>query len=261
MADDGTDRGMTEPSTPIAPATPSAPVAAPARSGGTGTFLIRAAGVIIFLVLALLLGLWGVQRYVEERLAPDPTTIAASSLQGLREQNRLSAFAARYVAVVTSSQSQLGFSTQKTLIMPGTVRYEVDLGKLTARDVAWNPETRTLSVRLPPVEVDGPQVDLAAVREYGSGGVLATFTDAEKRLDAANRAAGQAELLRQAREPMALRLARDATRRAVENNFGLPLRAAGVDAHIAVRFADEPVANDEKWDVSRSIEEVLSNRR
>jgi len=28
-----------------------------------------------------------------------------------------------------------------------------------------------------------------------------------------------------------------------------------------VRFADEPVANDERWDVSRSIDEVLANRR
>lgn len=239
-------------------ADPSPP--APPRAGLAG-FVMRAAGVLVLLVLALLLGLWVVQRYVADRLAPDPTTIAAASLQGLREQNRLSAFAARYVAVVTSTQSQFGLSTQKTLIMPGTVRYEVDLGKLTARDVAWDPASRTLSVRLPGVEVDGPQVDLTAIREYGSGGVLATFTDAEDRIDTANRRAGQAELLRQAREPTAIRLARDATRRAVENNFSLPLRAAGVDARVSVRFADEPVPNDERWDVSRSIEEVLANRR
>jgi hypothetical protein len=240
----------------------TAPATAPhPPRGALGLFLARAGGVIVLLVLALLLGLWVVQRYVEDRLSPDPTTIAAASLQGLREQNRLSAFAARYVAVVTSSQSQLGFSTQKTLIMPGTVRYEVDLAKLTARDLMWDGATKTLSVRLPGIEVDGPQVDLAAIREYGSGGVLATFTDAEHRLDEANRRAGQQELLRQAREPTALRLARDATRRALENNFALPLRAAGVDARVTVVFADEPVANDERWDVSRSVEEVLANRR
>ncbi|GGB27539.1 hypothetical protein GCM10011380_16520 [Sphingomonas metalli] len=238
---------------------PPAP-AQPARTGGVGAFLAKAAGVVIFLLLAVLLGLWGVQRYVASRLAPDPTTIASASLQGLREQNRLSAFAARYVAVVTSRQTQLGFSTQKTLIMPGSVRYEVDLGKLTPRDVAWDAGSRTLSVRLPPVTVDGPQVDLAAIREYGSGGVLSTFTDAEKALDEANRRAGSAELLRQAREPTAIRLARDATRRAIESNFALPLRAAGVDARVIVKFADEPVANDEQWDVSRSIEDVLGNR-
>ena len=220
----------------------------------------RIVGVIILLILALLLLLWGVQRYVASRLTPDPTTIASASLEGLREQNRLSAFAARFVAVTTSRQTQFGLSTEKTLIMPGMVRYEVDLGKLNQRDVAWNADAKTLSVRLPAVEVDGPQVDMNAMREYGSGGVLAHITDADAKLDAANRRAGQVELIRQAREAPMIRLARDATRRAVERSFAMPLRAAGIDAKVKVRFADEPVPNDERWDVSRSLEDVVGNR-
>ncbi|MEG3161029.1 DUF4230 domain-containing protein [Sphingomonas sp. LB2R24] len=233
----------------------------PRQSAGIGGFLAKAAGFVVILVLAGLLALWGVQRYVSDRLTPDPTTIASASLEGLREQNRLSAFAARYVAVVTSKQSQLGFTTEKTLIMPGMVRYEVDMGKLTQADVAWDGTSKTLSVRLPAVEADGPQVDLNAVREYGSGGVLTTFTDAEKNLDAANRRAGQIELIRQAREPAMIKLARDATRRAVERSFAMPLRAAGIDATVAVRFADEPIASTERWDTSRSLQDVLGNRR
>ncbi|KAK0348243.1 hypothetical protein LTR94_038030, partial [Friedmanniomyces endolithicus] len=75
------------------------------------------------------------------------------------------------------------------------------LAKLRQQDVRWDAANPTLTVTLPPVEIDGPQVDLAAIREYGSGGVLTTFTDAEQRLDAANRSAGQVELLRQARAP------------------------------------------------------------
>ncbi len=236
-------------------------VTEPRNGAGVGGFLAKAAGVVVILVLAGLLALWGVQRYVSDRLTPDPTTIASASLEGLREQNRLSAFAARYVAVVTSKQSQLGFTTEKTLIMPGMVRYEVDMGKLTQADVAWDGTSKTLSVRLPAVEADGPQVDLNAVREYGSGGVLTTFTDAEKNLDAANRRAGQIELIRQAREPAMIKLARDATRRAVERSFAMPLRAAGIDATVAVRFADEPVANGERWDTSRSLQDVLGNTR
>lgn len=236
-------------------------VTEPRKGAGIGGFLAKAAGFVVILVLAGLLALWGVQRYVSDRLAPDPTTIASASLEGLREQNRLSAFAARYVAVVTSKQSQLGFTTEKTLIMPGMVRYEVDMGKLTQADVAWDGNTRTLAVSLPAVEADGPQVDLNAVREYGSGGVLTTFTDAEKRLDAANRRAGQIELIRQAREPAMIKLARDATRRAVERSFAMPLRAAGIDATVAVRFADEPTASTERWDTSRSLQDVLGNAR
>lgn len=228
------------------------------RRGGVGLFLTKVAGALVLLVLAGLLVVWGIERYVADRLTPDPTTIARASLDGLREQNRLSAFAARYVAVVTSRQSQLGFSTERTLIMPGMVRYEVDLGKLQQKDVRWDAGSRTLSVTLPPVEIDGPQVDLAAIREYGSGGVLTTFTDAEQRLDAANRTAGQVELMRQARAPAPMKLARDATRRAVERSFAMPLRAAGVEANVKVRFSDE-AANDERWDTTRTVQEVLSN--
>jgi hypothetical protein len=238
---------------------PPLPPQSPTRArGGVGLFLTKVAGVIVLLVLAGLIVVWGVQRYVADRLTPDPTTIARASLDGLREQNRLSAFAARYVAVVTSRQSQLGFSTERTLIMPGMVRYEVDLGKLRQQDVRWDAGSRTLSVTLPSVEIDGPQVDLAAIREYGSGGVLTTFTDAEQRLDAANRTAGQAELLRQARAPAPMKLARDATRRAVESSFAMPLRAAGVEASVKVRFADE-ASNSERWDTTRTVQEVLGN--
>lgn len=239
---------------------PSVPTGALERSS-TGSFLGKAAGVVILLGLALLVVLWGVQRYVERRLSPDPTTVASASLQGLREQNRLSAFAARFVAVSTSRQSQLGLSTEKTLIMPGLVRYEVDLGKLTQADVAWNADTRTLSVRLPRIELDGPQVDLTAIREYGSGGILSHVTDADTRLDIANRRAGQAELVRQARDATPMKLAKDATRRAVESSFAMPLRAAGIDATVKVSFADDPAASAERWDASRSLAEVLGNTR
>ena len=40
-------------------------------------------------------------------LSPSQTVVAAS-LQGLQEQNELVPFTARYVAVVTSTQSRLG---------------------------------------------------------------------------------------------------------------------------------------------------------
>lgn len=218
------------------------------------------AALVILLVLAGG-GWWLEQRYVTSRLAPDPTTIANASLSGLREQNRLSAFAARFVAVVTSRQSQFGLSAERTTIMPGMVRYEVDLGRLSQRDVAWDDASKTLSVRLPAVEVTSPAIDLDAIRSYGSGGVLMTLTDARETLDSANRSAGQAELMKQARAAPMMNMAKDATRRAVERSFAMPLKAAGIDAAVNVRFADDPVRGAERWDVSRSLEDVLGNRR
>jgi len=213
-------------------------------------------GVLIVAAAAI----WGTTLYVQGRLSPKPETVAQASLEGLREQNRLSTFAARYVAVVTSKQTQMGLTAQKTMIMPGMVRYEVDLSKLRQRDVSWDANSKTLRVVLPPIEVVGPEVDFNHIREYGAGGILMALTDAEAQIDSANRNAAQAELIRQAREEMPMRLARDATRRAVANSFAMPLRAAGLDAQVEVKFPDE-IGASERWDVSKSLEEVFANKR
>ena len=218
--------------------------------------------ILLFALLTAVIlggiGLWGMSRFVKQ-WTPDPTTIASASLEGLRAQNRLSALVATYVAVTTSTQSRFGLSAQRTLIMPGRVRYEVDLGKLRQRDVVWN--GGALDVTLPPVEIDGPDVDPARIRAYDSGGLLLSLTHTGDVLDAANRKAAVAELLRQAREPVPMQLARDATRRAVEQSFALPLRAAGMDAKVRVRFAGEPGFPPEPSSApmqrSRSIRQVL----
>ncbi|MEG3174825.1 DUF4230 domain-containing protein [Sphingomonas sp. RB3P16] len=225
------------------------------------SFVAKFAAALALIALFVLGLVWGIGAMVEHKLAgPDPVTIASGSLQGLREQNRLSAFAARFVAVSTSTQSQYGLQAKKTLIMPGLVDYHVDMAKLTARDVTWDAKTRTLGVVLPPVQASAPQIDLTQIREYGAGGLLSALTDADAKLETANRAAGQAELVRQAHEPVPMRLARDATRRAVERSFALPLQAAGLDATVKVRFADEARDTSEVWDTTKSIAEVLANR-
>ena len=148
---------------------------------------------IVAVAAALLLGLLvGVASGVADRLfggGPSPTTIATASLESMRAQNRLIAFVARYVSVTSSQTSRLGFTAERTLILPGDVRYELDLSKLQPNDVTWDGATKTLQVRLPQIEVAGPDVDLAAAREYGAGGVLSALTNSEDRLDRSNRAA------------------------------------------------------------------------
>lgn len=61
------------------------------------------------------------------------------------------------------------------------------------------------------------------------------LTNAEQRLDAANRRRAEEELARQARQALPLRLARDAARNAIERSFAMPLKAAGIDAQVALR--------------------------
>lgn len=192
--------------------------------------------VVAVLALALFLG-WRAWGDWQRGYAPE--TVVAASLQGLREQNVLVPFTARYVAVVTSTQARLGLEAKKTLIMPGTVRYELDLGSLEPSDLDWDAGTNALTVTLPPLRLAGPEIDLDSISEFRDGVILLTLTDAEKTLDAANRKAAQDELIKQARGAVPMRLAQNAARAAIEQSFAMPLKAAGIDAKVAARFADE----------------------
>jgi hypothetical protein len=231
------------------------------RGGGFGGGCLKGVLALVIVLAAIGAGFWYLGDNIRSRLfgAPDPVTVANASLKGLREQSRLSTFAGSYVAVVTSKETRFGLSAQKTMIMPGTVRYEVDLSRLQQKDLSWNAGTNTLTLMLPPVEVVGPDVDVEKIQEYGAGGILMSLTNAEAQLDTANRKAAQQELLNQASSPLNMRMARAATRRAVENSFALPLRAAGLNATVVVNFTDEPKDDGERMDRSRRPEDVLRN--
>lgn len=208
-----------------------APGPGPARASACLPLAIVLAGALVALAMVFAGTLKG-------WFTPDdPETVAAASLEGLREQNVLVPFTARYVAVVTSRQEQLGLTAQKTLIMPGTVRYELDLASLDEEDLAWDADSGTLTVTLPALRLAGPEIDLAGIREYRDGRLLLWLTDAEQQLDSANEAAARSELLEQARGEVPMRLARGAAIRAIQSSFALPLSAAGVDAAVEVRFA------------------------
>lgn len=200
------------------------------RSGPYMQPMKRLLPVVLLLVALAGAGFFWVQRTVD----PPVETIVASSLKSLHEQNRLSAFAARFVTVVTSRKDQFGLSAQKTLILPAMVRYEVDLAKLKQADLDWNTATRTLTVALPPVEISGPEFDLTATQEYESGAVLMALTDVERLLDAENRKKAEADVLRQAKSLPTLRMAQDATIRAVSASFAMPLAAVGIEAKVKV---------------------------
>ena len=218
-------------------------------------------------VVALILGLFvGGALDIGKRLfgGPDPETVASSALQSMRAQNRLVPFVARYVSVVSSRQERLGglVSSERTLILSGDVCYELDLAQLGPEDVRWDAGSNTLAVTLPEIEIAGPEVDLAAAREYGENGVLAVVTNADHALDRSNRARAVADLRKQAASPLPMRLAREAGRQAVERSFALPLQAAGFDnAKVVARYPTEGSEVTEPLDRSRSYNDVLDEAR
>jgi hypothetical protein len=222
--------------------------------------------IIVALVLGVLVGMTaGVADWIFG--GRNPKTIASASLESMRAQNRLIAFVARYVSVVSSEQQRLGglVSSERTLILPGDVRYELDLSKLQTNDVSWDASNHTLKVRLPEIEIAGPDVDINAVKEYGGNGVLSALTNANQQLDQANRARAVTDLRKQATGEVPMRLARQAARQAVERSFAMPLLAAGFkDVKVVARFptegSDEPSYLDLSTPYNQAIEEAERRR-
>ena len=219
--------------------------------------------VIAMIVIALILGvLVGVTTGIADQIfgRANPETIATASLQSMRAENRLTVFAARYVSVVTSQVQKFGglVSAQRTLILPGDVRYELDLSKLQAKDVSWDASKRTLTVNLPEVEVAGPDIDINAVQEYGGGGVLSALTDSNQQLDQTNRARAVADLRKQATATVPMQLARQSARAAVERSFAMPLLAAGFkDVKVAARFPTDGNSEPSYIDLSTPYEQAI----
>ena len=217
--------------------------------------------VLAMVAVALVLGvLLGMTSGVMDRIfgGPNPKTIASASLESMRAQNRLIAFVARYVSVTTSETSRFGFATKRTLILPGDVRYELDLAKLQPNDVTWDNSSKTLQVKLPEIEIAGPDVDLSAAQEYGEGGIVSTLTNSDDQLDQANRARAVADLRKQAQGQVPMRLAREAARQAVQRSFAMPLTAAGFkDVKVVARFPTDGTDDPSYLDRSTPYEEAI----
>ena len=221
------------------------------------TKLIAILAIAVALVLGVILG---TATGIADRIfgGPKAGTIASASLESMRAQNRLIAFVARYVSVTTTTESRFGLSAKRTLILPGDVRYELDLSKLQPNDVAWDKATSTLSVKLPEIEIAGPDVDLASAQEYGQGGILSALTNANQQLDSANRAKAVADLRQQAQGAVQMRLARQAARAAIERSFAMPLAAAGYkDVKVVARFPTDGTDEPSYVDLSTPYEDAI----
>jgi hypothetical protein len=224
---------------------------------------LKKPAVIAAIVVALAVGLLlGITTGIADRLfgGPDPKTIASASLVSMRAQNRLTVFAARYVSVVSSEQQRLGglVSSERTLILPGDVRYELDLSRLQPGDVTWDGSSHTLKVKLPEIEVAGPDVDINAVKEYGGGGVLSALTNANQQLDQANRDRAVQDIRKQATAKVPMQLARQSARAAIERSFAMPLAAAGFkDVKVVARFPTEGSDDASYLDLSTPYDQAI----
>ena len=167
--------------------------------------------------------------------------------------------------VQSTAQDVRGFGLLKSdqvVKMPFSVDYFVDLSGLSASDLEWNAQTRTLIVNAPDVKPGKPNVDESRRTLVRTNGLYVT-RDAGAEL--ARRVSVHAEdrAAKTARSPERIAQARDYGRAAIGKLMSAPLAAMGYgDARVIVTFPPErPAQNRDRWDVTTPVNEVLAKHR
>jgi hypothetical protein len=146
--------------------------------------------------------------------------------------------------------------------MPYTVDYFVDLSDLSANDLEWDEQRRTLIVNAPDVKADTPNLDEARRTLVRTSGLFVT-REAGEALSRRAWAHADAGAKGSARSPERMAQAREYGRTALAKLMGAPLAAMGYgDARVIVTFPPERKGdNRERWDVTTPINEVLARNR
>jgi len=150
--------------------------------------------------------------------------------------------------------------SDQRMVAPFTVAYTVDLDGIESRDMRWNSENRIVYVELPGIVVEPVNVD-ESKKETRRSGIWVT----EKASGALHRrgsAAAQSTAQKLASESRYVAKAEQNAREKLNRLLSGPLEAAGMrDVRVMVRFPTDGGKSDQRWDVSRSIEAVLAERK
>lgn len=166
----------------------------------------------------------------------------ATSLVAFDKQDRLTVFSAELAPVVASDDSRLfGLVTSRQVaVIPARIDYAIDLGKVDRTRMRWDKASKTLSVRLPALEVTRPNLDEARA-QYLREGVWITRA-AQDKLTRDNTKLAERLAVEQAANPVLMGLARSAAKDAIRQNLAIPLQVAGFgDVELSVSIDGEAV--------------------
>ena len=225
--------------------------------------LIATVMTILVGVVALMALVVGYRKYNERYVVKTDDGVAVAqvvqaTLSGASDL-KVSTLTGTVQSTATDTRGMGMLTSQRVMKAPFAVDYFVDVSGLDAGDFRWDAGTRTLVVDAPGVRVGAVNVDEAHTYVDRTTGVFVTrgaMTELQHQASARADRVATAE----AREPERLAQAQANARRALGKLFAGPLAAAGLDARVVVRFASDPVRGGERWDTSRSLEEVMGNR-
>lgn len=225
--------------------------------------LIAIIATAIVVVLVAVAGVVGYQKYTERYVVKTDDGVAVAqvvqaTLSGASDL-RVSTLSGTVQSSATDTRGFGMLTSQRVLKAPFSVDYFVDMGALGAGDFGWDAATRTLVVNAPAVRVAAPNIDESRTYVDQTSGMFVTraaMAALQKQASArATRVAGD-----EARSPARIAQAQANARRSLAALFRGPLAAAGLEARVVVRFANDPVKDGERWDMTRSLDDVLGNR-
>lgn len=184
--------------------------------------------------------------------------VVAGRLYGSSEL-RVSRLSGTVQATGSTSRLWGWLPSSRVVKAPFEVDYFVDLRALDPSDFRYDAKARTLLVEVPDVTIGRPNVDEANVTIDQTSGLFvsrAAMTELQRRASVS----AARSVTASAQSPENMRKARENGRAGLAQLFGGTLRAAGLPVAVTVRFAGEPRGADEtRWDLTRSLEEVLGN--
>lgn len=157
----------------------------------------------------------------------DTTRVLATTVESLREENKLLVFSYKGSAKVTTERTRFWvFGGRQELIVPAVVNYYLDLSQLTLADARYDERAKLVTVQLPGIEVG----DIAFQPENATAvnGGLLTFSETQvEELRKANYTGARRAMVAQAQGKGLLAAARRKAQANVTDYFEIPLRISG----------------------------------
>ncbi|MFZ3483388.1 DUF4230 domain-containing protein [Sphingomonas sp. 3-13AW] len=228
---------------------------------------VRAVAVLVAGAALTLAGVLFYQRYTENYVVTEEkdgtavTRLITARLSGASTL-KVAELSGTLQSTATDVRGMGMLKSNQVIKVPFSVDYFVDVSQIGPADLQWSEGSRTLIVDAPDVTVAKPNVDESQRSLVRTQGVFVT-REAGENLARRTSQAAQTKAQAEARSPERMAQAREKARAALARLLGAPLQSVGYgDARVLVTFPNERRARDnERWDVTAPIDEVLANRR
>ncbi len=166
-----------------------------------------------------------------------------SAMLAFEKQNSLVVLTSRFQIVAQSmnTKSILGvpvIESNQAMIVPASVDYRIDLSRVDRDRLSWDGESKTLSVRLPPLRISEPNIREGKAIFFEDG--LFVSSSSSRSLSTNNSRQAERKAIAFAKNPEILGIARAAAKDAIRQNLAIPLQVAGYgDVKVNVRFDGE----------------------